>query len=61
MANFVAWREEKQILLPQGGIRMTCPAAAGAERSAAKNLLLVAGKGRVVPPGLFFWLLIPDS
>jgi hypothetical protein len=22
--NFVARREEKQILLPQGGIRMTC-------------------------------------
>jgi hypothetical protein len=27
-ANFIARREEKQILLPQGGIRMTCPAAA---------------------------------
>jgi hypothetical protein len=24
LANFIAWREEKQILLPQGGIRMTC-------------------------------------
>jgi hypothetical protein len=24
MANFIAWRGEKQILLPQGGIRMTC-------------------------------------
>jgi hypothetical protein len=44
MANLIAWREEKQILLPQGGIRMTCPAAAGAERSVAKNLLLVAAK-----------------
>ena len=31
MANFVAWREEKQILLPRGGIRMTCHS----ERSAA--------------------------
>ena len=47
MANF-AWREEKQILLPQGGIRMTCPAAAGAERSVAKNLLLVAAAPRCV-------------
>ena len=28
LANFIARREEKQILLPQGGIRMTCPAAA---------------------------------
>ncbi|MGB9485653.1 MAG: hypothetical protein WCD04_06030 [Terriglobia bacterium] len=57
MANFVAWREEEQILLPQGGIRMTCPAAAGAERSVAKNLLLVAAKVRVVLLGFFFWLL----
>jgi hypothetical protein len=37
----MAPREEKQILLPQGGIRMTCPAAAGAERSVEKNLLLL--------------------
>jgi hypothetical protein len=30
-ANFIARREEEQILLPQGGIRMTCHS----ERSAA--------------------------
>jgi hypothetical protein len=24
LGNFIARREEKQILLPQGGIRMTC-------------------------------------
>ncbi|MGA2607701.1 MAG: hypothetical protein ABSH01_09615 [Terriglobia bacterium] len=24
LANFIAWREENQILFPQGGIRMTC-------------------------------------
>jgi hypothetical protein len=52
VANFIAWREEKQILLPQGRIRMTCPAAAGAERSVTKNLLLVAAKGRAG----FTWL-----
>ena len=45
-ANFIARHEEEQILLPQGGIRMTCPAAAGAERSVAKNLLLVAAMPR---------------
>ena len=31
-ANFIARRKEKQILLAEGGIRMTCPAAAGAQR-----------------------------
>jgi hypothetical protein len=48
LANFIARREEKQILLPPGGIRMICPFAAGAERSVAKNLLLDAAYGRVV-------------
>ena len=32
-ARTLSRREEKQILLPQGRIRMTCPAAAGAHRS----------------------------
>jgi hypothetical protein len=32
-ANFIARREEKQILLPQGVIRATSPAAAGAQHS----------------------------
>jgi hypothetical protein len=32
VARTLSRREEKQILLPQGGIRMTCPAAAGAKR-----------------------------
>ena len=31
MANFIAWREERQILLPQGGIRMTCHSASSAQ------------------------------
>jgi len=42
--SFIARREEKQILLPQGGIRMTCHS----ERSVAKNLLLVAAESRAV-------------
>jgi hypothetical protein len=57
MAKFVARREEKLILFPQGVIRMTCPAAAGGERRVEKNLLLVAAKRRAV---LTACLLSPD-
>ena len=57
VANFIPWREGEQTLLPQGGIRMACPAAAGTERSVVENLFFVPAKGRVGSP----WLLCyPD-
>jgi len=43
MANFIARREEKQILLLQGGIRMTCHSDPALRE---KNLLLVAAMPR---------------
>ena len=38
MANFIAWREERQILLPQGGIRMTCHSEHGWPKAAIRDV-----------------------
>jgi hypothetical protein len=59
LANFITRREEKQILLPQGGIRMTCHAepvrfAQGELREASRHfsaLFELTNAGILLPQG----------